>query len=213
MATFEAFALKCATGVALEVLAAIAAVESGLQPMVVRDGAKVTVVSSAGEGVALVVGAGDSGREIGVGLFGLTERQLAAAGVSIAEAFDVCASMRAAEFVFSAAAKDALKRGLIGPAVDRTAVRAWWKPDGRFRSSELYERAVDAQRAGVSVLAGRDMGPMTKQRDAVVARATAESAPVSQQAVPAKRPKLDEKPTGEPPCWDVFARARFGKQC
>lgn len=41
MATFEAFALKCATGMAIELLAGIVAVESGGRPLSVRDGDKV----------------------------------------------------------------------------------------------------------------------------------------------------------------------------
>ena len=57
MPIFEALAAACAPAVALDLLAGIAMVESGVRTLSIRDGAQSGLVGSSGEGVAVVVGA------------------------------------------------------------------------------------------------------------------------------------------------------------
>ena len=105
MPTFETLAAKCAAGVALDLLVGIASVQSGVHPLAIRDGATLTRVGSAGEGVALAVGAADLGREPRVGLMGLTERQLRSAGLTLADGFDACSALSVAAAIITAAPK------------------------------------------------------------------------------------------------------------
>ena len=158
MATFETFALQCAAGVALDLLAAIASVESGMRPLAVRDGDKIALVQSAGEGVAAVVGITDQGREPGIGLMGVTPRQLRAAGLSLQDGFDACNALKAAAMVFSAARANAISRGHAETTGDRVAVRMWWRPDSRFASAAALEAAVTLERAQAATLLKRDLG-------------------------------------------------------
>ena len=146
MATLGALAAKCAAGLSLELMAGIAGVESGVRPLVVRDAAVVIEVKSVGEGVAVAVGLIDRGRDPGVGLMGLTTAMLTAAGVSLAEAFDPCASLRAAEHAFTAASARAAKRGVEGPSLERAAVQACGGASGNFRQRRSWNRRCARRR-------------------------------------------------------------------
>lgn len=204
MATFEALAAKCAAGVALDLLVAIASVESGVHPLAVRDGAALVRVASAGEGVALVVGAADQGREARLGLMGLTERQLRTAGLTLAEGFDPCASLTAAAGIVEASRASA--REPSADAADRVAIRSWWRSDERFASIAAFEAAIARERTAVSVLAKREL---------VSAGSKAPSASDPSETADGQRGRSKQStPVAEPDCWDVFARQRAGfAQC
>ena len=201
MATFETLAAKCAAGVALDLLVAIASVESGVHPLAVRDGAALTRVASAGEGVALAVGAADQGREARIGLMGLTERQLRAAGLTLTDGFDSCASLTAAAGIIQKAGATAEKQS--ADAADRLAIRAWWHADGRFASVPAFEAAIARERASAAVLAKRGI-PVTAPKPSTPTGGEAPPRAASQRATPPP----------EPDCWDIFARQRAGfAQC
>lgn len=201
MATFEALAAKCAAGVALDLLVAIASVQSGVQPLAVRDGAALARVASAGEGVALAVGAADQGREPRIGLMGLTERQLRAAGLTLTAGFDACASLTAAAGILESARASA--RGQTADVADRMAIRSWWRSDGRFASIAAFEAAIARERSTADVLAKQELGP----------KASAPSIPAETADGEPGRSK-QSAPVAEPDCWDVFARQRAGfAQC
>ena len=207
MATFETLAAKCAAGVALDLLVAIASIESAVHPLAVRDGAALSRAASAGEGVALAVGTADQGREARIGLMGLTERQLRAAGLTLIEGFDGCASLTAATGIIQTARSTAQALGT--EAADRLAIRAWWRADGRFASVSALEAAIVRERANAIVLAKREIVPASPKPLAPATPAEIAGAQ-SSTAAPIQR----AAPTPEPDCWDVFARQRAGfAQC
>jgi hypothetical protein len=207
MATFEAFALKCAAGMAIELLAGIVAVESGGRPLSVRDGDKVIEVASASDGIAVVVGLMDRGRDPGIGLTGVTSARLAAAGASIGDGFEPCTSMRAASQAFFEVSNGGVGRGLGIAAAERAAVRSWWRPDSRFQAASMFEAAVRV--APVQDLMRRELGGAPVPASAAAAPKSDPKAAV----VVAPRAAEVRREVLEPPCWDVFARVRFGSQC
>ena len=203
MATFETLAAKCAAGVALDLLVAIASVESGIQPLAVRDGVTLTQVGSVGEGMALAVGAADQGREPRVGLMGLTERQLRAAGLSLADGFDTCSSLSVAATIITAAPKQNSE-----PA-DRAAVRSWWRPGGQFASVSALETAIAHERTNAPGLAKREIAAASLPKAPAAAAPSDASVAEGPLRVPVRR-----APSVEPGCWDIFARQRAGlAQC
>lgn len=197
MATFEALAAKCAAGVALDLLVAIANVESGVQPLAVRDGATLTRVGSVGEGMAHAVGAADLGREPRVGLMGLTERQLRAAGLTLADGFDACSSLSVAAAIITAAPKQ------TSESADRAAVRSWWRGGGQFASISVLETAIAQERANAPGLAKREIAA------ASLPKAPAPAAPSDASVADGPLRAADRRPPSvEPDCWDIFARQR-----
>jgi hypothetical protein len=208
MATFEALAVKCAAGVALDLLVAIASVESGVQPLVVRDGTGLRRVGSAGEGMALAVGAADQGRDPQVGLMGLTERQLRSAGLTLTDGFNACASLSAAAAIIAASPGSAAAPKRSAEAADRAAARAWWRAGGQFASVSALKTAIAHERANATALANREIAPSTPKTPAP---------PLTSEVSAAEGPTraADRGPAPvEPGCWDIFARQRAGlAQC
>lgn len=220
MPIFEALANACAPAVALDLLAAIAMVESGVSPLAIRDGAKVALVASSGEGVAMAIGAADQGRDPGIGLMGLTAGRLQKAGVSIADGFDPCVSLAAAQTLIKRAHAEAEKRGVDQLLWDRVAIRDWWRPDDRFVSGAAYERAVTAERSKVDAIAQISLKgglPAPGSSTAPVSRSTGTLSGVKDTVIEPVQPAPREAPqraavpgtpAAEPPKWDVFARAK-----
>ena len=203
MATFETLAAKCAASVALDLLVAIASVESGMQPLVVRDGAALTRVASAGEGVALAVGAVDQGREPRVGLMGLTERQLRAAGLTLIDGFEACASLSSAAAIIAASRGSGTAPKQSAESADRAALRAWWRAGGQFASVSALETAIARERAHATVLVKREVASSPPKTP------TAPPAASGVSAAEGPSRAADRQPTSvEPDCWDVFARQR-----
>jgi type IV secretion system protein VirB1 len=212
MATFETLAAKCAATVALDILLGLASIESGVRAFSIRTDGPPIAVPDAGTGIALVVAASDKGRDVGIGLLGLSERQLAKSGVSITDAFAPCSNLRAGAAQFERAAQDAVNRGLVGAAIEKSAIRSWWRPDGGYVSSEAYERAVQTARKTAMSAATKDLGGDIRSVDADKPEPKASPVATPRQSIrPDVSISVASKPT--PPCWDVFARARFGVQC
>ncbi len=220
MPIFEALATACAPAVALNLLAAIAMIESGVSPLTIRDGSRLIPVSSSGEGVAIAVGAADQGRDPGIGLMGLTAGRLQKAGVGMADGLDACVSLAAAQTLIKQAHVEADKRGIDQLLWDRVAIRDWWRPDDRFVSGAAYEAAVTAERSKVDTIAklslkgslpapepatvpnARSTGPASASKSTVTAGEQRAPLEVLHRA-PAPNPTAVE-----PPRWDVFARAK-----
>lgn len=151
MPVFETLALQCAPAIALDLLAAFIAVESGFDALAITAGGVRQTHASAGQAVAGAVSAGQDSAETGVGLAGVRFGDLAALGLSVGEAFDACQNLRAFEVVVQSWFGSAARRGLGPGASDKFVIRASWRPDGRFVSSEALEKAVQAERERVGV--------------------------------------------------------------
>ena len=222
MPLFEALALNCAPTVALDVLIGIASIESGVSPLSFRDGEQLVDVSNPGEGVSAILGAGERGKELGIGLMGLTPARLQTIGVSIADAFDPCVSMRAAAELMTRSRSLPERRKFDPLVVDRLVIRDWWRPDDRFVSGSSYEAAVRADEAKRASVAKREIGgTLPASTEIVNARAIvtvtsstalrsggAETTTVSRSASSSEPVTSGGNPPKEPPRWDVFARAR-----
>jgi type IV secretion system protein VirB1 len=217
MPIFEVWATACAPAVALELLAGIAQVESSLRPMAFRDGTEMAVVRSAGEGVAAAAGALDQGREIGVGLFGISDQNARSAGLSIADAFEPCNNFRIAEAVFKAERLAAEKRGVDIGLWDRVAVRSWWRPDGRFVSGGAYEAAVTATRDRLKDLLKTEIPGRLLAVEQSAGERSAPAAPsepvarAGRRQPPQRADQRDiaaETPPAAAATWDVFGRAK-----
>jgi type IV secretion system protein VirB1 len=203
MATFETLAAKCAAGVALDLLVALASVQSGVHPLAVRNGATLTRVGSAGEGVALAVGAVDQGREPRVGLMGLTERQLRSAGLTLADGFEACVSLSVAAAIIEASRGSPAVPKSSAESADRAALRAWWRAGGQFASVAALETAIARERAHATVLVKREVAPSPPKAPEVPPAASGVA------AVEGPSRAVDRRPASvEPDCWDVFARQR-----
>lgn len=167
MVLFVDLAANCAPQVSAELLVAIASVESGLQPMMVRSKSATELVSSAGEGVAVTVARLDSGDDVSVGLMGLDARKLAAEGLTYAEAFDACRKLAAAGRVIDALLKAAEKMGLTASKAERHAVRAYFERSlakagtvGAYEAHVAAERL--ARRSGLNRLVIKEPGGQSK---------------------------------------------------
>ena len=221
MPIFEALATACAPAVALDLLAAIAMIESGVSPLAIRDGSQIAIAPSSGAGVATAVGAADQGRDPGIGLMGLTAGRLQKAGVSIADGFDPCVSLAAAQTLIKGAHAEADKRGIDQLLWDRMAIRGWWRPDDRFVSGAAYESAVTAERSKVDTIAKLSLKgslPLPNSRTVSVSRSAGtlssskETVIDAFQQTPPEAPPhapAPSTPAAEPPKWDVFARAKL----
>ena len=207
MMTFFTLAQQCAPAIALDLLAALSAVESGIDPLAVIDGPKRASVATAGHALAAAVGVTDQGREVGVGLTGISATQLARLGVPLSDAFEPCRNLSAAQAVIEDTYRAAQQRGLTGAGADRYVIRSWWRPDGRFATAEAYAEAVALERArandhlkhpvrgtGEPRVATADTTPVNSEK----------ASPPSSLAAEVATPSMREPAAP----WDVFGQSR-----
>jgi type IV secretion system protein VirB1 len=235
MPLFESLAAVCAPSVAVTLLVGIATVESGGNPMVVRDGGRLEAVSNVGAGVSAIVGAGERGRELGIGLFGLTATRLQSVGMSIADGFEPCLAMRASQALMERSRNSAGREGLSQNLAERLAIRDWWRPDYRYITGAAFEAAVRDAAVKNAELAEKVVGGELPRAPTIVS-AKVNVIPVSVDGrVAPRKPggRTDDRemprevagpvaaaaaPVGKggetvspPPTWDVFARARSSR--
>ncbi|NKE48552.1 lytic transglycosylase domain-containing protein [Roseomonas frigidaquae] len=125
LAAFLELAAACAPGVAPETLAAIARVESGLDPLIIgineRGAAPVrsaTPAEAATRATALI----EAGKSVDLGLMQINSRNLGWLGLAVEDAFDPCRSIAAGARVltaFSAYNTGSPSRGLANGYVAR----------------------------------------------------------------------------------------------
>lgn len=151
MLAFETLALQCAPAIALDLLAALVAVESGFDPLAINATGVRQTYAHAGMAVAGAVEAGQRSDDFGVGLASVRFGDLGALGLSIRDAFDPCKNLAAFETVVQSRFEAANRKGFGQSAADKFAIRASWRPDGRFGSSEAFEQAVQTERGRVAV--------------------------------------------------------------
>ena len=85
MPLFSTLAQQCAPAIALDLLAALTAVESGFDPLAVIHGPRREPVATVGHAVAAAVGVTDQGRDVGIGISGISAAKLASVGVSLSD--------------------------------------------------------------------------------------------------------------------------------
>lgn len=125
MALFVDMAGHCAPSVSSALLAAIASVESGLQPLSVYSTTTKDVPASVGIGVAFVVGQLDAGNDVAIGLMGLDARSLPSEGISTVEAFDACSNLAVAGRILDAISKAADRMGMSRSNAERHILRQY----------------------------------------------------------------------------------------
>ena len=207
MTMFSTLAQQCAPAIALDLLSALSAVESGIDPLAVIDGPKRELAATAGHAVAAAVGVTDQGREVGVGLAGISATQLARLGVPLSDAFEPCRNLSAAQAVIEETFRTAEKRGLTGGGADRYVIRSWWRADGRFATAEAYAEAVTQERARANEHLKHPVRETGEPRWAAVAPTPANSekaSPPSSLAAEVATPSMREPAAP----WDVFGQSR-----
>ena len=207
MMMLSTLAQQCAPAIALDLLTALSAVESGFDPLAVIDGPKYVSVATAGHAVAAAVGVTDQGREVGVGLTGIGAANLARLGVPLSDAFEPCRNLSAAQVVIEEMFRTAEKRGLTGGGADRYVIRSWWRADGRFATSEAYSGAVERERARANEHLNhivRGTGEPTMAAGRPTLANSEKASPPSSLAAEAVTPSMREPAAP----WDVFGQSR-----
>jgi type IV secretion system protein VirB1 len=152
---FIDLAAQCAPQVPVDLLAAIARVESGIHAWAVRSGEPAEIAKSAGEGVAVTVGRLDQGQDVLVGLMGLDARTLNADGLSYLEAFDACRNLEAAGRVIDRFWQAADKMGVSPSQAERYVIRGYFQHAfARAGSVDTYEARVRAEKQLLHVVSG-----------------------------------------------------------
>jgi type IV secretion system protein VirB1 len=123
---FLELAVQCAPGIPVELIAAVASVESQFQPLALRLNGKLGRAPSAGEGVASVVGNADDGVAVAIGLTGQSEASLREAHVSVADAFDACSSLKVAASRLDTLLKLAEAGGASPGAAEKQALTSYF---------------------------------------------------------------------------------------
>ena len=188
LSAFAQLALSCAPAVASETLAAVARTESGFNPLAVHDNAtgRSFAPASAAEAEGLASVLITTGHSVDVGLMQVNSANFPALGLTIAQAFDPCASLAAGAKVlvraYRGGATDDAQQQAIRVALSRYNTG---DPDRGFTNG--YVRKVEA--SAVQVV------PAIRALPAQTGDMRAATPPVS---APAPDPNA-------PPTWDVWA--------
>lgn len=213
MTLFIDIATHCAPAVPAELLAAIATVESGLDPLSLRARNGLEAVASAGAGVSALVGQLDAGQDVAIGLMGLDARSLGGEGLSYADAFDACRNLEAAGRIVDQLWKAAERMGLSPSKAERHAVRAYFARSlARLGTAEAYEALVMAHKQRLQnelprlALKGPAVsGPGLLDRNR--AEGTRQSRTVALEGAPRKAAAAIDAAVPAP-AWDVYGRVR-----
>jgi type IV secretion system protein VirB1 len=130
---FLALAQQCTQAAPVETLAAIAQVESGLNPFAIRLNSvrpgslgiarqPTSVAEASAKAKALL----EAGNDVDVGLMGLPANVLSNYGTTIEQAFNPCVSLQIAGSRLHLYGKAAEKRGLAKPKADEEAIAAYF---------------------------------------------------------------------------------------
>ena len=133
MVVFLALAQQCAATSSLDLMVALASVSSGFDPYAVSVGGVRHSFQDAGRAIASVVGAMDQGQDAAIGLMGLSAQRLSELGVTLADGFEPCHSLLAADAASKQIEVSAKKRGV---SVTRAIEIEFYVPGGRFKSAE-----------------------------------------------------------------------------
>ena len=209
MVLFIDIAAQFAPQVPAELLAAIASVESGFQPLSVRSKASNDTAHSASVGVAVIVGHLDAGCDVTVGLMGLDARTLAADGLSYAQAFDACRNLEAAGRVIDVLWKAAEKMGMSPSKAERHAIRRYFQRSlARTGTVDAYEARVLIEKLALQAgLSRLELKGAAAQTRTVAAHRSAPANDVQREASATKMAEPVAVRALPKPAWDVFGGA------
>lgn len=224
---FLALAQHCAQAAPVETLAAIAQVESGLNPYAIRlnsvrpgSPGVARQPTSRAEATAKTKALVEAGNDVDVGLMGLPANALPSYGATIEQAFDPCVSIQIAAVRLRDYGKAAERRGLARPRAEEEAIAAYFgdgDPDvGReagYLSRVLRARAALQGRVATLTISPSERSLPSRQGGAaepvgsVAAgpREPARPAPVRLKPAPAETEPQD---VAEAPSWDVYGNTQ-----
>ena len=191
LALFLQLTASCAPHVAPETLAAVARTESSFEELSIHDNTtrRTIAASSRAEAVALATDAISIQRHsVDLGLMQINSANLAWLGMSVADAFDACRSLAAA---------------------DRVLV-AGYVPTGQGDQQEALRQALSRYNTGDPArgMANGYVARVQAAAEVVVPAIRLRAGPLD-----TAEPRLVPPPstTAPPPAWDVYRQARAGK--
>jgi type IV secretion system protein VirB1 len=219
--SFIAIVQECAKGVPAEIMAAIASVESGLNPYAIRMNSSARgnaelsrQPTTKQEAVAKAKALSLAGHDLDLGLMGLPAASFGAYGITIEQAFDACTSLRVAATRLKMLTKAAEMRGMPKSKADEDALAAYFGGGDAEPGREAgYPARVTRARA---ILAGRlatltispserplpaRQGPSSSELDGAAAALVD---PEPGQTKPSAVRRVGASPA-ESPSWDVYA--------
>jgi len=188
LAVFLELAASCGPAVHPATLAAVARTESRFNALAIGDNTTGTAhaPATAGEALATATALLERGHSLDLGLMQINSATLAGLGLTVADAFDPCAS-------------------LAGGA--RVLVDGYRPAPGEDEQRAL-ERALSRYNTGSPVrgVANGYVAKVQASADHIVPAIRGNGPPGTERAVPGARPPATAAPS--PPAWDVYGRAR-----
>ncbi len=201
LATFAQLAASCAPHVAVETLAAVARTESGFDVLTLHDNTTGRTYHSATREDAIASGvelATVSRHSVDLGLMQINSANLARLGLTLADAFDPCRNLAAADRV--------LVDGYTTPALGQDPQPAVRQALSRYNTGDA-SRGVANGYVGKVQASAELVVPALRLRGEAAADQLDQpgplggSAPVTAQPLPPP-----------PPSWDVYGQARAGRR-
>lgn len=190
---FSQLATGCARHVAIETLAAVARTESGFDVLTLHDNTtgRTYHTASREEAVALGIELATVGRHsIDLGLMQINSGNLPRLGLSVADMFDPCLNLTAADRI--------LANGYTAPAAGQDTQPAVQQALSRYNTGDPALGVANGYVSRVQASAEVVVPALRVQGDALAVQPTTASGDGAVLAQPL------------PPIWDVYARARAG---
>ena len=220
MALFIDVAAQCAPSVSADLLAAIATIESGLQPLSAYSATTKDVPASPGIGVAFVIGQLDAGHDVAIGLMGLDARSLPSEGLSYVEAFDTCSNLAVAGRILDAIWQAAKKMGISPSSAERHMLRVYAARSlARRGTPEAFAERVLAEKQRLQADIPRlaiNAGAGTAKPEPVPGEPSNVPLPTEVRTTASRRVELSasalgrsvQAATGSEPSWNVYGGER-----
>jgi type IV secretion system protein VirB1 len=214
METFAELAARCAPHMTLEILAAVISLESGFNPFAVRansDRELARQPSTRAEAIAAATRLAAEGDEVELGLGGLSPAQLRSMGLTLGDAFDPCANLRATASLLRSY-RDAATQAGAGAEAARRLMLVSYYGDGDPQAGTLvgYDNRVAAETnalrgrlAAVTIRSAASFALPRREMLPAEPDPSAEAVQVSAEADGAGSPHPSR--SSARPHWDVFA--------
>lgn len=228
MDAFIDFAQRCAPHVQVEILAAVASVESGLNPFAIRINTgqplKAQPTTKA-EAIAVATALIGEGHDLDLGLGGVGAPELRRFNLSIARAFDPCANLGATARLLDSYYRAAVSAGARPAEAERLMLVSFYgRGDAELGTLARFDlrvaaehEALKSQLATLKITTGPSRRPpalpereFTGAAAQPTARRQVEMRARGDQASPEPVTVAPERPPPSPaaPRWDIFGAAR-----